>query len=186
VVFADPFSVPSAHSKPNAWTNAAVYKDCKFLTVCLLDVTAGTISLVIARRHKLSRLRSIAIILLHSTEWLNFINERMYLLRRTNGAVITCNSGSFLSPQGYSPFGHWSMAKASPKEQHFLRDSRYFMVYELVGRHSPMRICALDRDTAWRHGYTPTTRYRRYLWWYFLVHRLRRQNDVCLLGSFSP
>jgi len=56
----------------------------------------------------------------------------MYLLRRTNG-VFTWNSGSFSPAQGYSPFGHWSTAKASPKERRFSKDNRSFKVYELVG-----------------------------------------------------
>ena len=45
-----------------AWPNAAVYTDCKFLTVCLPDVRADNVSLAIARGHKLSRLGSFAII----------------------------------------------------------------------------------------------------------------------------
>ena len=31
------------------------------------------------------------------------------------------------------PFGQWSTAKGSPKEQHISTDNRSFMVYELVG-----------------------------------------------------
>jgi hypothetical protein len=45
------------------------------------------------------------------------------------------------------------------------------------GQNSPLGICALDRHTAWRHGYTQTTRYHHYLWWYFLVQRFKRQCD---------
>lgn len=181
MLFADLFSVPSAHSKPKG----RIAKRCCLQRLKVPHcVHNGRHSRHYFPRH---RQRTWALtstfnrdnILLQRIEWPNFINERMYLLRRKNGVVITCNSGSFLSSQCYSPFGHWNTAKASPKEQNFLTDNRSFMVYELVGRHSPMRICALDRDTAWRHGYTPTTRYRRYLWWYFLVHRLRRQCDVC-------
>jgi hypothetical protein len=71
-------------------------------------------------------------ILLYSIEWLNFINEGIHLLPRTNG-VFSVIRVHFCLHRVTHPCGQWSTAKASPKEQHFSTDNRSFVVYELVG-----------------------------------------------------
>jgi len=100
----------------------------------------------------------------------------MYLLHRTNGVFsvirvhFRLHRVTHLSATKYG--------KSSTKGATFF--NRQSILHGIwIGQHSPMRICALDRGTVWRHDYTPTTRYHRYLWRYFLVHRLRRQYDVC-------